>query len=55
MSFPTPRPIAKPGRCAGIKNPMQRRNSYAGFQIESREQAQASTDKRRRISKDGTK
>lgn len=55
MSFPTPRPIAKPGRCAGIKNPMQRRNSYAGFQIESREQGQASVDKRRRISRDATK
>ena len=55
VSFPTPRPIAKPGRCAGIKNPMRRRNSYAGFQIESREQGQASVDKRRRISRDATK
>lgn len=55
MSFPTARPKATPGKCAGIKNPTLRRRSYAGFQIESREQAQASTDKRRRISKEGTK
>lgn len=55
MSFPIPRPKATPGKCAGIKNPTLRRRSYAGFQIENREQGQASVDKRRRISKDATK
>jgi len=55
MSCPIPRAIAKPGRCVGIKNPMQRRNSYVGFQIESRSQSQASVDKRMRISKTGSK
>lgn len=54
-AFALLRPKAAPGKCAGIKNPTLRRRSYAGFQIEGREQGQASVDKRRRISKDATK
>lgn len=54
-AFALLRPKAAPGKCSGVKNPMQRRNSYAGFQIESRAQSQASVDKRMRISKTGSK
>ena len=51
MSFPTPRPKARPGKPAGIPKPDLTRKRYPGFVLENREIGRANTERRRAISK----
>ena len=51
MTFPTPRPKAKPGKPASIPKPNLAPKRYAGFVLENQETGQANAERRRAISK----
>jgi len=51
MTFPTPRPKARPGKSAGIPKPDMNRKRYPGFVLENSEIGRANTERRRAISK----
>lgn len=51
MTFPTPRPKARPGKSAGIPKPDMNRKRYPGFVLENQEAGRTSTERRRAISK----
>lgn len=51
MTFPTPRPKARPGKSAGIHKPNMNSKRYPGFVLENREIGRASAERRRAISK----
>lgn len=51
MTFPTPRPKAKPGKSAGLPRPNMSLKRYPGFVLENREIGRASAERRRAISK----
>lgn len=51
MTFPTPRPKARPGKSAGIPKPDMTSKRYPGFVLENREIGRANTERRRAISK----
>lgn len=51
MTFPTPRPIARPGKSAGIPKPDMNRKRYPGFVLENQETGWANAERRKAISK----
>lgn len=51
MTFPTPRPKAKPGKPAGIPKPDLAPKRYHGFVLENQETGRANTERRRAMSK----
>jgi hypothetical protein len=51
MTFPTPRPKAKPGKCAGIPKPDMNCKRYPGFVLENSEVGRASTEWRKAVAK----
>ena len=51
MTFPIPRPKARPGKPAGIPKPKLQPKRYPGFVLENREIGRANTERRRAISK----
>ena len=51
MTFPTPRPKAKPGKSAGIPKPNLAPKRYAGFVLENREIGRANTERRQAMEK----
>ena len=51
MTFPTPRPKARPGKSAGIPKPDMTRKRYSGFVLENQETSRANNERRRAISK----
>ena len=51
MTFPTPRPKAKPGKSAGIPKPDLTRKRYPGFVLENQEIGRANAECRRAMSK----
>ena len=51
MTFPTPRPQARPGKSAGIKRPSMQHKRYPGFVLENQETSRANAERRRAISK----
>ena len=51
MTFPTPRPKARPGKSAGIPKPDMTRKRYPGFVLENQETGRANTVRRQAISK----
>ena len=51
MTFPTPRPKARPGKSAGIPKHNMNSKRYPGFVLENSEIGRANTERRRAISK----
>ena len=51
MTFPTPRPIAHPGKSAGIPKPDMNRKRYPGFVLENSETGRANTVRRQAVAK----
>ena len=51
MTFPTPRPKARPGKSAGIPKPNMNSKRYPGVVLENRETGRANTERRRASSK----
>lgn len=51
MTFPTPRPKAKPGKCAGIPKPDMNRKRYPGFVLENSEVGRTNTVRRQAVAK----
>lgn len=51
MTFPTPRPKARPGKSAGIPKPDMNSKRYPGFVLENRETGRANAERRKAISK----
>ena len=51
MTFPTPRPKARPGKSAGIPKPDMNRKRYPGFVLENQENGRENTERRQAISK----
>lgn len=51
MTFPIPRPKARPGKSAGIPKPDLTRKRYAGFVLENQEAGRANAERRRAMSK----
>jgi len=51
MTFPTPRPKARPGKSAGIPKPNMNSKRYPGFVLENQETGRANTERRKAISK----
>lgn len=51
MTFPIPRPKAKPGKSAGIPKPNMNLKRYPGFVLENQEIGRASAERRKAISK----
>ena len=51
MTFPTPRPKARPGKSAGIPKPDMNRKRYPGFVLENQAVGRANTVRRQAISK----
>ena len=51
MTFPTPRPKARPGKSAGIPKPDLSRKRYPGFVLENQETGRTSAERRKAISK----
>ena len=51
MTFPIPRPKARPGKSAGIPKPDLSRKRYPGFVLENQETSRANNERRRAISK----
>ena len=51
MTFPAPRPKARPGKSAGIPKPDLTRKRYPGFVLENQETGRASAERRKAISK----
>jgi len=51
MTFPTPRPKARPGKPAGIPKLDLSRKRYPGFVLENQETGRANAERRRAMSK----
>ena len=51
MTFPTPRPKARPGKSAGIPKPDMNRKRYPGFVLENQETGRANTERRKAAAK----
>ena len=51
MTFPTPRPKARPGKSAGIPKPDMNRKRYPGFVLENQETGRANTERRQAMEK----
>jgi len=51
MTFPTPRPKARPGKSAGIPKPDLSRKRYPGFVLENQETGLANTERRKAVAK----
>ena len=51
MTFPAPRPKARPGKSAGIPKPNLAPKRYAGFVLENQEIGRANAERRRAMSK----
>ena len=51
MTFPTPRPKAKPGKSAGLPRPNMSLKRYPGFVLENQAVGRANTVRRQAISK----
>lgn len=51
MTFPTPRPKARPGKSAGIPKPDMNRKRYPGFVLENQEIGRVNAERRKAISK----
>lgn len=51
MTFPIPRPKARPGESAGIPKPDLSRKRYPGFVLENQETGRANAERRKAISK----
>lgn len=51
MTFPAPRPKARPGKSAGIPKPNLAPKRYAGFVLENQEKGRENTERRKAISK----
>ena len=51
MTFPTPRPKARPGKSAGIPKHNMNSKRYPGFVLENREIGRASAERRRAVAK----
>ena len=51
MTFPTPRPKARPGKSAGIHKPNMNSKRYPGFVLENQVVGRANTVRRQAISK----
>ncbi len=51
MTFPTPRPKARPGKSAGIPKPDLSRKRYPGFVLENQETGRANTERRKAVAK----
>ena len=51
MTFPTPRPNARPGKSAGIPKPDLTRKRYPGFVLENQEIGRASALRRQAAAK----
>ena len=51
MTFPAPRPKARPGKSAGIPKPDLTRKRYPGFVLENREIGRANTERRQAMEK----
>lgn len=51
MTFPIPRPKARPGKSAGIKRPSMQHKRYPGFVLENPAVGRANTVRRQAISK----
>lgn len=51
MTFPTPRPKAKPGKSAGLPRPNMSLKRYPGFVLENREIGRANTERRKAVAK----
>ena len=51
MTFPTPRPKARPGKSAGIPKPDMNRKRYPGFVLENSEIGCANTERRKAVAK----
>ncbi len=51
MTFPTPRPKAKPGKPAGIPKPNLATKRYASFVLENQEKGRENTERRQAMEK----
>jgi len=51
MTFPTPRPKARPGKSAGIPKPDMNRKRYPGFVLENQAVGRANTERRKAVAK----
>ncbi len=51
MTFPIPRPKARPGESAGIPKPHLAPKRYDGFVLENQETGRANAERRRAMSK----
>ncbi len=51
MTFPIPRPKARPGKSAGIPKPNLAPKRYAGFVLENQETGRANAERRRAVEK----
>lgn len=51
MTFPTPRPKARPGKSAGIPRPNMNSKRYPGFVLENQETSRANNERRRAVAK----
>lgn len=51
MTFPAPRPKARPGKSAGIPKPNLAPKRYAGFVLENQEAGRASAERRKAVAK----
>lgn len=51
MTFPSIRPKAQPGKCAGIPKPEMTRKRYPGFVLENQETGRANTERRKAVAK----
>ena len=51
MTFPTPRPKARPGKSAGIPKPDMNRKRYPGFVLENQETSRANNERRQAMEK----
>jgi len=51
MTFPIPRPKARPGKSAGIPKPNMNLKRYPGFVLENKETGRVNAEHRKTISK----
>lgn len=51
MTFPTPRPKARPGKSTGITKPDMNSKRYPGFVLENQETGRGSAERRKAVAK----
>ena len=51
MTFPAPRPKARPGKSAGIPKPDMNSKRYPGFVLENQETGRVSAERRKAVAK----